>query len=210
MELAGTFHLSSAARTILWISFLAGAVHVMAPDHWLPASVVAWQRRWRTGQAARFAAFAFAFHILLGAFVYFIFDTFLRTLDSGPLFFAALGLVSAVMFVRMYRFSRVREVLRAGPGSSWGMIAVFSLLGPCESIIPIMIKSGQVGIGFLTPILAFTAGTLVSGTACVLVGRYLWDQPVLLPRGISLAQTKIATMPLFAVLMLGLATLLRV
>ncbi len=28
------------------LSFLAGAAHVLAPDHWMPGSVVAWQRGW--------------------------------------------------------------------------------------------------------------------------------------------------------------------
>jgi hypothetical protein len=202
-------HLSSI-ETVFVLSVLAGAVQVLAPDHWLPASVLAWQRGWSIFRSMAFAFFAFVLHLSLGLLIYFVCNPFLNHLNSASLFVFALALILTSMGLRMFRFSRIREVLGAGPRSTWGFFAVFSLLGPAEAIIPILVRSGQIGIGYLTPTLAFGFGTVTVGLVCVVVGRLLWNKPLWLPRGIYWARKRIAVIPVAAGLVVGLTVILNV
>jgi hypothetical protein len=192
------------------LSVLSGAVHMLAPDHWLPASVVAWQRGWGYRRTVGFAALAHLSHVLLGVLIFFAFDPILLGLDPSRLFRFTLGLVLVVMAIRLVRFSRVREVLRAGPSSAWGIVAVFSLLGPCESVIPILIKSHQLGTGYLLPVAAFVLGSWIAGSSLVLAGRVLWDRPFWLPRSVNWAWRVPAILPVAASLGLGLRAILRI
>lgn len=202
--------LTKTAEAVLALSALAGAVHVLAPDHWLPASVLSWQRGWSLKRSAFFAAIAFLIHVLLGLAIYFGFESFFAKLESTVLAVFGTILVVSVMAIRLIRFSRLREVLRAGPNSVWGYFAVISLLGPCEAIIPIFVRARHLGIGYLTPFLAFSLGTVVAGVASVLVGRVLWNRPLWLPRGITWAHSRTAMVPVIAGLALGLTAILRI
>ncbi len=194
---------------ILLLSFLAGALHVLAPDHWLPASVMSWQRRWRAGSTALFSLTAYSFHVVLGLLIFFALEGFISSLQSTALLIFALVLVGTSTLIRLYRFTRIEEVLCAGPGSKRGIFAVFSLLGPCESLIPVLIKSGQMGVGYLTPFFVFLAGTLVSGTVLVFAGRRLWNRPMGLPMGMSWAYRSSAAIPLLACIVLGISVWVR-
>ena len=102
-----------------------------------------------------FALFALLLHIGLGILLYFALYDFISQLSSGGLIVFTLTLVGLVTLIRGVRTSRISEVFRAGPHSAWGIFAVLSLLGPCESIIPIFIKANQLGMGYLAPFSAF-------------------------------------------------------
>ena len=121
---------------------LAGAVHVLSPDHWLPASVLSWQRGWGARLSARFALSVLFVHVLLGAAIFFAALPLLRYLSPSVQMAIGLGWVALGLLVRMLRFSRIGEVLRGGPRSRWGMLTVLTLLGPCESIFPVLVKAG--------------------------------------------------------------------
>jgi len=200
--------LSHATEMLLVLSMLSGAVHVLAPDHWLPASVLAWKRGWSLRKSAVFAAVILTFHVLLGAAIYFCLEDWLEQIRTPALYGFGVALVFLVMILRLIRFSRIREVLRAGPKSNWGIFAVLSLLGPCESIIPVFIKSGQLRVGYLLPGIAFLFGTLISGWICILLGRTLWDRPLWLPRGVTWAFRRGTLVPVAAGLAVGLGLIL--
>jgi hypothetical protein len=191
------------------LSALAGALHVLAPDHWVPASILSWRRCWSPVRAGLFAAFALTLHVLMGVGVYFLFDEQLKTLDPDRLFPYALALVVGVMLLRGLRFSRIREVQRVGTHSLWGLMAVLSFLGPCESIIPIFLKSSSLGAGYLLPLLAFWIGTVSMGVALVLSGRFVWNRPLWLIRSFDWANQRIAVVPVAVGVALGLRYLLR-
>ena len=180
-----------------------------APDHWVPASILSWQRRWRPAVSAAFAAAALALHVLLGAGLYFIFDEPLRALNPDRLFPYSLAFVVVVMLARGLRFSRIRDMQRVGPHSWWGAFAVLSLLGPCESIIPIFLKSASLGVGYLLPLLAFLAGTTVAGVGLILFGRFFWDRPLWLIRAFDRANQRAAILPIVVGVALGLRFILR-
>lgn len=200
---------SSEAISMMLLAALAGAVHVMAPDHWMPTSILSWQRGWTWPRTVAFATGSFLLHILMGVAIFYGFHPFLMMLDSHFLLGFGLFLVVSVMFLRLVRFSRIQEVLRSGSQSIWGSFATLSLLGPCESIIPILIKSGQLGMGYATPLLAFALGTVVAGCAAVLSGHLMWNRPLGLPLGLAWAQRSSAVLPVIAGLTAGLGVLLR-
>ena len=189
---------------VIYFSLMAGAVHALAPDHWIPSSVLIWQRGWSNLRSTVFSAVMFLMHILMGAMIYFAFDKLLFKINPERMVTFTMILVFAVLMARLFRFSRIREVLRAGPNSLWGVVAVISLLGPCESIIPVFLKSRQLGVGYLPALLAFTLGTMSSGITMVLLGRSIWNRPLWLPRGIRIASRSSMALPVIAILALGL------
>jgi hypothetical protein len=191
------------------LSAIAGAIHVMAPDHWVPASILSWQRRWNPLRAALFSGAMLTAHVLMGAGLYFVFDDQLRELNPARLFPYSLAFVVGLMLLRMLRFSRIRDVQRVGNHAWWGWVAVLSLLGPCESIIPIFLKSASLGAGYLFPLLAFWVGTVSAGVALTLSGRFVWNRPLWLIRAFDWANQRVAVLPIAAGVALGLRYLLR-
>lgn len=194
---------------LFMLSALAGGIHVMAPDHWVPVSILSWQRRWSPLRAGLFAAVLLTIHVLMGAGIYFIFDDQLRALNPAQLFPYSLAFVVGLMLLRVLRFSRIREVQRIGNHAWWGWFAVISLLGPCESIIPIFLKSASLGVGYLFPLVAFWLGTVCAGVALTLSGRFVWNRPLWLIRVFDWANQRVAILPIAAGVALGLKYLLR-
>lgn len=194
---------------LILLSALAGGIHVAAPDHWVPASILCWQRRWRPPLAALFATAVLTIHVLLGAAIYFAFDDTLKAFNPARLFPYSLAFVVVVTLLRGFRFSRIRDVQRVGNHSWWGMFAVMTLLGPCESIIPIFLKSASLGVGYIVPLVAFLAGTVSVGVGLTLTGRIVWNRPLWLIRAFDWANQRIALLPIAAGVALGLRYLLR-
>lgn len=191
------------------LSLLAGALHVMAPDHWVPASILSWQRRWNGVAVVAFTALVMVIHLAMGIGLYFVFDEWFRALQPAQLFPVAMIFVFGMMILRGFRFSQIHEVQRLGPHSWWGVFSVVSLLGPCESIIPVLIKSSSLGVGYLLPIFAFFCGTVLAGSALVLSGQWVWNRPFWLTRTFDWVNQRVALLPVAASVVLGLRFLLR-
>ncbi len=198
--------------TMLLLSALSGAVQALTPDHWIPASVVAWQRGWTTRRCSILAAIALSLHVLAGLFLFLVFwaaRDIWRPLNPDQLFGVSLVLVALALLFRISRFQKLRQILLAGPDSSWGIYAVFTLLGPCEYLIPILLKSRQLGFGYLTPTLAVGLGTLLVGTGLSTLGRTLWNRPLWLPRSLHWGRKPQAMIPILTCLLLGLGAIFR-
>jgi hypothetical protein len=165
---------------LLAISFLLGAVHVLAPDHWVPLSLQVWQRSWDASRIRSVAAQFFLLHVLTGLLAALILSEWASSLGDDTLFGFSLAVVVGFAGFRFLRFSRLREAFLAGPQSKRGLLAAWSLLGPAESLIPVVLKSNQIGQGFWQPAAAYALGTLLAGTALVSIGRRIWNQPRLL------------------------------
>ena len=188
---------NQSAVILAVLAALAAAAQALAPAHWVPASVMAWQRGWSVARSGFFAAIALMLHVLLGVAIFFIFEDTLVSIRGRAL------------AVRLVRFPRMNEVFRAGPNGAWSLVSVLWILGPCELIIPVLIKARQVGIGYLVPLVSFGAATLVVGVATVVAGRIMWNKPLLLPRGISWGTEGRALLPVLAGLAIGLGAMLR-
>ena len=195
--------------TLVLLSALAGAVHVMSPDHWVPASLFSWQRRWPLSRTLLFVLGALGLHLALGLAVYFALDEWLLSLDSHRMILLSMSMVFGVMVLRAVRFSSIQKVQQLGPHRWWGLLAVLSLLGPCESLIPVLMKSRVLGYGYFVPFLAFSVGTLGTGAGLIASGRMVWNRPFGLTRLLGWVDRRVAVLPVAAGLILGLRFLLR-
>jgi hypothetical protein len=200
------FPLTSYEPLIL-LAGLAGALHVLGPDHWFPTSVLAWQKSWAPSRTILFALAAYFFHVLFGYFLYLFVEKWVSHLGPEEFFTFAMGLMVLMTLVRAIRFQRVQPVIRIGQEGVGGSFLALSLLGPCEVVIPMFAKSKFLGMGYLIPFVAFLAGTCAMGILLVLKGRNLWNQPLWLPLGVRwLAQTR-AAFPLMAGVVLSVGFL---
>jgi len=77
----------------------------------------------------------------------------------------------------------LREAFLAGPQSKRGILASWSLLGPAETLIPVVLKASQLGHGYLLPVVCYAAGTLLAGDFLVMAGRRMWNQPGAVAQG---------------------------
>ncbi|HUP58255.1 MAG TPA: hypothetical protein VM598_12435 [Bdellovibrionota bacterium] len=103
----------SSGMALILLSAMAGAVHVLAPDHWFPASLLAWRSGWRNRSLAAFTAVALILHVALGLLIYFAFYDFLHAFASARLFAFTLALVCLVGLIRAFRFAKVEDVFRS-------------------------------------------------------------------------------------------------
>lgn len=191
------------------LAALAGALHVLAPDHWVPASILSWQRGWRPGRSLAFWNAALAAHIGLGAAIFFAFQDLVFQLRAQRLFTISLLLIAVIAVFRAARFRRIAEVFRFSRSGLWGVFTVISLLGPCESIVPVLIKSHSLNHGYILPLLAFWLGSAFTGSVFLLLGREIWNRPLWLPLGIGLANRRGSALPIAVCLMVGLSFLLK-
>ncbi|MGK5086023.1 hypothetical protein WDW86_00555 [Bdellovibrionota bacterium FG-2] len=195
---------------ILFLSLLAGALHAVAPDRWMPTSLLVWKMKWNFGKTMGFAALALGFHVLLGVAVCFALGEIFFRMQPQDLFAFSIILVLLTALVRVWRFSRIREVMGARANSPWGVFAVISILGPAETVIPVLLKARESGLGFLLPALTFYAGVLGTGLLLVFLGRRVWDRPFRLRFWTAWAQSKRVIFPVAGVVVVNLLLLLQV
>jgi hypothetical protein len=194
---------------LLALSAMAGAIHVIAPDHWFPASTLAWRRGWRTRTMVLFLSLAYAGHLALGYALFWLFREFWLGAVAGRLMLFTIALITVAALIRSYRFSHVEGVIRSSSLSRWRLWTVLALLGPCESIVPILIKGQQMGMSAQAILTAFLAGTWVMGIGLVLLSQRVWDQPELLARWVSIIRGRVAPLPVAGVVAVGLVYFLR-
>jgi hypothetical protein len=205
-------HLDNVTWMMFVLSALSGAVHVLAPDHWLPTSAVSWQRGWSFKRSLAVTLAALSMHVALGFFLFLGFLSLRGTWlpeDETALLGAAFAVVCLMLLIRMSRLRRLRDVLLAGPKSPWAIVAIFSLLGPCEYLLPILLKSNQLGLGYLVPCVGFGVGSLVASAMLVNLGQKLWNRPFWLPRSLFWGQKPKAMIPVLTCLVVGLGAILR-
>jgi hypothetical protein len=187
---------------LLALSAMAGAVHVIAPDHWFPASSLAWRRGWRSGKTVAFLGLAYAGHLALGYALFWFFREFWLSAVAGRLLYFTVALIASSALIRSYRFS-------SGEGYVRSVWTVLAFLGPCESIVPILIKGEQMGVASREILSAFLFGTIAMGIALVLLSRRIWDRPETLARYVNLIRGRVAPLPVAGAVAVGLVYFLR-
>jgi hypothetical protein len=198
------------AGTFAALCAFGGLVHVLAPDHWVPASILSWKRGWRFREVALFSIIAYLAHVGLGFGVFSLLIRYLSRLPSAAFLPFSLILIGSVALIRGIRFRKIPDVLRTESRGFWGLLTVLSLLGPCESIIPIMVKAKLIGVGYLLPFTSFFFGSLLGGILLVQSGKAIWNRPLWLPRGIQSLRSLRVSASLMAVLAMSLALLIRI
>lgn len=194
---------------LLALSAMAGAIHMIAPDHWFPASTLAWRRGWRTGKVVLFLSVAYAFHLVLGYALFWLFREFWVGAVASRLMDFTIGLIALAALVRSYRFSHVEGLIRSSSLSRWRTWTVLALLGPCESIVPILIKGQQMSVPSHEVLAAFLAGTWIAGILLVFASQRIWNQPERLARWVSLIRGRISPIPVAGLVAVGLIYFLR-
>lgn len=169
--------------SLVAISFLLGLVHVASPDHWVPLSLQGWQRSWNSARIMGLGSQLLALHVATGLLAALLLREWALGLGEQGLLAFSLAMVVLFAGLRFLRFSKLREAFLAGPQSKRGILATWALLGPAESLVPVVLRSVQSGHGYLIPVLAYLAGTLLAGNFLFLAGRRLWNQPVRLAQG---------------------------
>ena len=197
--------MADVSLALVVIAFMIGALHTTAPDHWVPLSLLSWQRGWSTSKTRWTSIQLLACHVVLGLVFALLLGKLAKGLGDRDQMMYSLILVGAVTLVRMFRFSRLQEAFAAGPQSKRGILAAWSLLGPAESIIPVVLRSNQLGTGYLIPCLAYAAGTLLAGTCLVFWGRSLWNRPWILPKSWALMQRSAPVIPVLAFVLTGIS-----
>lgn len=182
---------------------------MLAPDHWMPLSLSSWQRRWGVGKTVALSLLALSFHLVLGFSIYLAIRPLLLSFNSSWLFPVSVGMVIIAAGLRSVRFNRIREVLRLGPNRLWNTAAVLSLLGPCESLIPVMVKGHNLGMGYLSAAVAFALGTVIAGVIVIAMARSLWNHPSKLNQIISWALRRRSAVPAALGVALGIIFILK-
>ena len=196
--------MSPASGILVLVSFVVGGLHMLAPDHWVPLSLLSWQKGWSTRRTRNTALELLASHLLLGLLLALMLAEWTSGLRGRELLAFSLALVAAVTLLRVFRFSRLQEAFASGPYSKRGLLAAWSLLGPAESLIPIVLRSNELGAGYLLAFAAYSAGTVLAGLWLVFAGRALWNRPWSLPRSWKLLQRSAPVIPVLAFLLTGL------
>jgi hypothetical protein len=192
---------------ILLLSALAGAVHVLAPDHWIPLSLKSWKEGWSLAKSLVISWLILSVHVTIGFVIYLGLESIFR-LDSRHFFWAA-GVVCVAAGFRSWRFPGLSDILKpeADPRKAWLKILLF--VGPCESIVPIFIKARELGLGYLSVFGAFALGTLFAGSVLVLIGPMFWNHPLRLSNLLRAPGQRRIALPVIAAVSVGLVVLLR-
>lgn len=194
---------------LLLLAFAAGLVHVVAPDHWVPASILTWRRGWGRGMAIAFSCAVSLVHVALGALLFWAGSSFFERVPPGQFFGFSVLLIAGVAVIRGLRFSRVREVVRTGGEGSWGILAVISLMGPAESLIPVLLKAHHRALPLQEPLAVYLLGTFVMSASLVVLGQRIWNRPQWLTRGMGLVRRRLASVPIAASVAVSVLILLR-
>lgn len=201
--------IESGELSFLGLAFLAGAVHMLAPDHWLPLSLVTWQRNWRTPGVVLTGTLAFLLHVAAGAGIYFLARGLLLRVSSDSLFLFAAVLLTGMMTVRLLGYRYLPTLFISGPQGTRPVFAAVLFLGPCESLIPILMRSAQLGLPSFTTISVFALGTLMAGMVGIFLGRLICDRPEWLPASLAWTRESPAWAPALGGILIGLALISR-
>jgi hypothetical protein len=202
--------MSSDWNTWFWVlTALAGGVTALSPDHWLPLSLVSWKQEWDPRTTAIKTVRLLSFHVLFGAAVYGVGRSAWSRIPSDQLFLTSLLLVTGAAVLRSFRFQKIFEILRLGKGSRYGESISRSLLGPCETLLPVMIKANHLHLSEIGVLAVFWLGALLFGVIAVRTSHSLWDRPQALPIEVAWAQRRLTAIPVMLSAVIAASAVLR-
>jgi hypothetical protein len=198
-----------STELLLCLAFIAGAVQASAPDHWVPSSLLAWKRHWSSSRLQGFLFGALALHLALGVGLYFLMRPAFHRWGDQRAFLFAVAFLFGLVLMRSFRFPGLSGLFRSQGSIGAGVVTSLLLLGPSESLVPVMIKGHQLGSGYLLPSLAFAFGTLSVALGLAARGRRMWSRPLWLTRTLAWAHQKSTALPVGVALLVGFGILLR-
>lgn len=139
-----------------------GALHSLAPDHWLPFAALARARGWTPARTSRLAFFCAVGHVTVSALFGIVavlvgreaVETFGTTLAAlAPMLLIAFG--CAYLLLALWRISR-RAMLHShthGDPTAWGLFFLFCA-DPCIALIPMIIAASAKSWSAVTFVIA--------------------------------------------------------
>jgi nickel/cobalt exporter len=174
--------------TLAGAAVSVGALHTLAPDHWLPFAALARAQRWSAGKTARITFFCGFGHVtvsallgLLGlAFGLKVFETAGRQMEGvAGVLLIGFGLAYGVWGLRRAAGRRVHghahahydHVHDADRTTAWSLFLLFCA-DPCVAVIPLLFAAAPLGA---TPtagiVLLYEVATIGTMIALVLPAR---------------------------------------
>jgi hypothetical protein len=145
-------------------------------------------------------------HVGFGALLFFGINPVLSLfLSSQELMICSAFLVLASLGIRFLRFSKFLPAFRHARSGVWGFFLLAGLLGPAESIIPILFKFKMLGMGFGIPIASYALGTISAGVGLLIYGRVSLNEPQWLARRFSAIGSRRMAVPAYGALVLGVS-----
>jgi putative Mn2+ efflux pump MntP len=133
-----------------------GALHSLAPDHWVPIAAVGRAQGWSTGRTARVAAFCGFGHVTVSVALGLaalisgreLLETFGRRMESvAGLLLVGFGVAYAVWGLRHsaahlhgHHHHHYDHVHDPGRSTAWSLLALYAV-DPCVAVIPIMMAA---------------------------------------------------------------------
>ncbi len=178
---------------LLFSSLMVGALHALAPDHWLPFVALSRAQSWSTRKTALVTFIAGIIHVSSSLIIGLAGIYLGRSISvvnhwewvRGEWFSFLLigfGITYMVWAIKQSNKRKVEEARsQKGEMFYWIYFAIF-VLGPCEPLIPFLFLSAGKGIGQIVPVvLLFGTATLtvMTAVACAVSKRF---ETVKLPR----------------------------
>lgn len=173
---------------LLFSAFMVGALHALAPDHWVPFAALSKARNWSARKAALITFLSGIVHVasslaigLAGIFL----QKSLADVTSweglrGEWFSVLLisfGLTYMLWNIKQSNKKKTEAMdPRQDEVAYWSYFAIF-VLGPCEPLIPFLFLSTENGAAQMIPVvLCFSAATLAVMSAAAFLAVSTMDR----------------------------------
>jgi hypothetical protein len=165
-----------------------GALHALAPDHWLPIAAVSRARSWSTSRTARVALLCGTGHVTVSAALGVV--ALITGTSVVAAFGAKIGSVAGILMIGFgvaYALWGARHVIMRhlhghdhahydhvhdpSTTSTWALFVIYCA-DPCVAVIPILFAAAPLSIGATLGIVAvYELSTMLTMTGLVLVSR---------------------------------------
>lgn len=170
--------------TLALAALTLGAVHTLAPDHWLPFAALSRARRWSRGRTLRLIVAAGALHVavtalLAGLGLWLGIETVAAWGESlaatAVVVLAGLGLLYAAWALHRRLGGKLEQAAEEGGlerlGTA-GLLLVFAL-DPCMAAIPLTVAAAPLGVvPAVTLLTLYAAATVTTMAALAIPAAY--------------------------------------
>jgi len=144
----------SSVAVLALTAAVVGALHSVAPDHWVPFAALARARRWRTAHTARITILCGLGHVTVSAILGVValvtglkavHAIGIRLEEHATLLLMAFGTIYTVWGLwRSFRRDPLAVMHHDHGLTEWSLFALFSL-DPCVAVIPMIVAASAGG-----------------------------------------------------------------
>jgi nickel/cobalt transporter (NicO) family protein len=167
--------LNTFALTLPLAAATVGALHTLAPDHWMPFAALARARSWTPGRAVRTTVLCGLGHVTVSALLGIAALSIGlgvaevvggRLADLAPVLLMVFGTIYMLWGLRPHRHHHEKQ------GVTEGALFVLFSSDPCVALIPLIIAASGGGWSLIVSvILAYEIGTIASMAMLVMTAH---------------------------------------